>query len=190
VESNHRPPLGAPMSADYRRGHTGWQPVGGLGMAASVLIGLVALLAGLRTIAVVSGRAQLALLYILLYVVALIAAAVVFIVWVRRARANVHLVAGQRFAPRQRGYWARFSWVARYVSDVWRASAPDGHGGERLVMVWWITWLASKLVPALDRGVADQIPVAVVATVLEIAAAVLAILIIQRISKWQRVSPV
>jgi len=177
------------MSAEYRRGHQGWQPIGGLGMASSVLIGLVALLAALRTIALITERPQLALVYALLYLVVLIASATVFIIWVRRARANVHLVAGRRFDQTRRT-GGRFFGVVRYVTDVWRASAPDGHGGERLVMAWWITWLASKFVPWFDRGVADQHPVAVVATVLEIAAAVLAVLIIQRISKWQRVSPV
>ena len=187
MESNHGVPLGAPMSAEYRRGHQGWQPIGGLGMAASVLIGLVALLAALRTIALITERPQLALVYALLYLVALLAAGTVFIIWVRRARYNVSVVAGRRFDPRRAN---RFSWAARYVTDVWRASAPEGSGGERLVMAWWITWLASKFVPWFDRGVADQHPVAVVATVLEVAAAVLAVLIVQRISKWQRVSPV
>jgi Domain of unknown function (DUF4328) len=187
VESNHAAPLGAPMSAEYRRGHQGWQPIGALGAAASVLIGLVALLAGLRTIALITERPQLALVYALLYLVGLLAAGTVFIIWVRRARYNVSVVAGRRFEQRRTN---RFFGASRYVTDVWRASAPDGSGGERLVIAWWVTWLASKFVPWFDRGVADQHPVAVVATVLEIAAAVLAILIIQRISKWQRVSPV
>jgi hypothetical protein len=189
VESNHGAPLGAPMSAEYRSGHRGWQPIGGLGIAASVLIGLAALLAVLRTVGQVTGKIELALLYEVLYILALLSAAVVFIVWVRRARANVHLVAGQRMGQR-RGTGGRFFWVTRYVGDVWRASSPSGANGERLVLAWWVTWLASRIVPSLDRSVADRYPVAVISVLLEVAAAVLAVLIIRKISQWQAVSPV
>lgn len=186
MESNHGVPLGAPMSAEHRSGHRGWQPIGGLGIAASVLIGLVALLGSVRTVAQLVGKIELALLYEVLYILVLVAAAAVFIVWVRRARANMHLVAGKRM-DRRRGGGNRYLWATRYVSDVWRASGPAGAKGEGLVLAWWLTWLSSRAVPAIDRGVADRYPVAILSVLLEAAAAVMAVLIIRRISQWQAV---
>lgn len=95
------------------------------------------------------------------------------------------------------------------VRDVWRASDPATRGtdGELsrassgpLVIVWWLTWTVSSLAayysfkvyreePATAEDVLsifDRIAVAdTVSAVFEIAAAVLAVMIIRRITAWQ-----
>lgn len=55
------------------------------------------------------------------------------------------------------------------------------------MLAWWLTWLASRAIPAIDRGVADRYPVAILSVLLEAAAAVMAVLIIRKISQWQSV---
>src|ERR1700742_1587272 len=138
MEPNYGAPLGAPMPADQRRGFCEWQPVGGLGIAASVLIGLVALADVLETIAVARGLNAQLLLFVTVYYVALLGAAVVFIVWPWRGRADAGPAAGPPSQRLGKG-WAIGSWICpivnlwfpyQYVVDVWRGSGPNREGGD------------------------------------------------------------
>jgi hypothetical protein len=194
MEPNYGVPLGAPMPAEYRRGFRQWQPVNGLAVAASVLVGLVALLSVLDTVADVSGQERQELLILLLYTFALIAAAVVVIVWLWRARSNAELVAGPQSQRLGRG-WGIGGWFCpvvnlwfpyQYVVDVWRASRPNQAAAEGLVLAWWLTWLASKIVSRFERYDTDH-SVAIVSCALEVAAAVLVVLVVRKISEWQSV---
>ncbi|HEY0495280.1 MAG TPA: DUF4328 domain-containing protein [Kutzneria sp.] len=193
MESNHGAPLGAPMPADYRRGYRQWQPVNGLAVAASVMVGLVALLSVLEAIADVTGQDRQELLFLMLYVVGRLAAAVVFIVWLWRVRANAELVAGAQSQRLGRG-WAIGCWFCpvvnlwfpyRYVVDVWRASRP-ARGADGLVLAWWLTWLAGNLIGTFGANDPGH-TVTIVSSALEVAAAVPAVLIIRKISEWQSV---
>lgn len=195
MEPNYGVPLGAPMPADQRRGFREWQPVGGLGIAASVLIGLVALVDVLQTVADARGLHAQLLMFVAVYYIALLAAAVVFIVWLWRARSNAELAAGPQSQRLGKG-WGIGSWICpvvnlwypyQYVVDVWRGSGPNREGSDGLVLAWWLTYLASNIV-ARFGGIDDDHSVAIVSCVLDVAAAVAVVLVIRKISERQSVA--
>jgi hypothetical protein len=202
------------------------RPLGGLATAASILIGVSAVawaitghIAGwtaYATLARIQGESvdaigvqatgigpiKQSLINQGIAVLVAMAAAIVFIVWLSRARDNA-----ERLSPgpmRLAKGWAVGAWfvpVANLVlpvivvMDVWDASAPPGRPkGAGLVGLWWAvavgTWLLSP-VAGLSRSLMQDdgyYVSAVLGTLqglLTVAAAALAIAVIQRINRWQ-----
>ena len=194
MESN-RPPLGVPMPAEYRYyGGIQPQPVGAMAIAAMLMVGLVAVVDVVESIAGVQGQVVLEGLLSLLKVIALLCAGVVFVVWLWRARTNVEATAGVQTQRLGKG-WAIGCWICpivsfwypyQYLADVWRASAPDRQRGTGLLVAWWLIFWVSHVVSLFSsyRGVVSQ-PAVVVANLLEIASGVLLVLAVKRISDWQ-----
>lgn len=136
-----------------------------------------------------------------------LATGVLFIIWFHRVRANAEV-----FAPdvhrRGRG-WAIGGWfvpignlfIPRGIAaDIWAASSQDPYGAgqkERhtLLNVWWITWLVSGLVDGIagaqydDAETADALRTAgdalVVGGLVDIAAALLAVAVVRRLTGMQ-----
>ncbi|MFF7990820.1 DUF4328 domain-containing protein [Kitasatospora xanthocidica] len=143
-----------------------------------------------------------------------LATAVVFIVWFYRIRENADLLApnGHRHG---RG-WAIGAWFTPVVLlwfpwqlmvDCWRASAPlDAEGrrrtvSEKVVALWWSTWIgsivvgriASTMVRHVDLTVIDNleslrdtIRVEAAGSALRLVAAVAAILVVNRLTAMQQ----
>ncbi|WP_159425124.1 DUF4328 domain-containing protein [Streptomyces sp. TLI_053] len=145
----------------------------------------------------------------------LLVTAVSFVVWFRRIRANADLFVpnghrlgsgwaiGAWFTPLV-GLW--FPW--QLVVDCWLASGPVDPEGRRrtvshwLVSAWWTTWTGSLLAPRIARalvrtgpGVDEEdlrleavrtaLQVEVVGNALRVAAAVLAVLVVWRLTEMQ-----
>ncbi|MGW2655442.1 DUF4328 domain-containing protein [Streptomyces sp. NPDC001478] len=142
-----------------------------------------------------------------LYVMVFLATAVVFLVWFRRVRLNAEVFDAH--AHSMRPGWAIGGWFVplgnvvlphRVASDVWTASSPGGGGTgapapRGVLHAWWGTLLGAtvcaryaalcqeqagdtnELLHALDLGM--------VADGLDIAAAVLAILFVRRLTALQ-----
>ncbi|MBO3746388.1 DUF4328 domain-containing protein [Streptosporangiaceae bacterium NEAU-GS5] len=81
-------------------------------------------------------------------IVALVAAGVVFTVWLWRARVNSEAISPQMFHRHGRS-WVILGWIVpignlvippRLIRDVWRASG--GGPGVGLIAAWWLFWLA------------------------------------------------
>lgn len=162
---------------------------------------------------------NLARISVWLYGIFLVAAAVVFIVWLWRARHNAEALS-DGLHIRARG-WAIGGWFVpivawwfpyQVVRDVYRASDPTtqtvsgelrlARGGS-LVGWWWACWIVAYVVGAVsvrhtrnepsDTASVDEFVrwfrlgsvYDTVTTVFEILAAVLVILIIRRVSRWQ-----
>ncbi|MCF3122161.1 DUF4328 domain-containing protein [Streptomyces arenae] len=140
-----------------------------------------------------------------LQVVALIATAVVFIVWFHRVRVNAEV-----FAPdehRMRRGWAVWGWLVPIVNlwfprrialDVWHASEarrPVTDDSPGLLNAWWSLWVADLLVGRwasrtyLRAEDPEEITSAVanmmIADVLDIVAAVLAVVFVHRLTRMQ-----
>jgi len=150
----------------------------------------------------------------LLYLAALLATAVVFLVWLWRARQNAVWI--HRAEHRLTRGWVTGSWFVpvinlwfpyQVVDDIHRASdpaAPYEAGsttqlrGSRLVAGWWIAWIASNLIVAvatfaLDptmttaEGFQQYALISTVSTALECLAGVLLIQLVRQISAWQTI---
>ncbi|WP_405020392.1 DUF4328 domain-containing protein [Kitasatospora sp. NBC_00070] len=141
----------------------------------------------------------------MLEVVALVAAGVVFACWFFRIRKNAELLAPQ--APHRRGAgWVVWGWIVPVVSfwfpfqiarDCWRASAPKGDpwGSELVLRLWWGAWLlslavgqaAQRLIGAAETPEAyvTGFGVTVVADLVDVVAAVPAILVLRRLTALQ-----
>jgi len=135
--------------------------------------------------------------------VPLVATAVVYLCWFWRVRVNAEV-----FEPaghsKKRG-WAIAGWFVPFVNlwfprrvmgDIWRASAPLGRTvSQALVSAWWAAWvlwlLMSRWVNVRDRSaetltkVRDVIGATLVMDVLGAVAAVLAILVVVRVTGMQ-----
>ncbi|MFE9767093.1 DUF4328 domain-containing protein [Streptomyces sp. NPDC005808] len=133
----------------------------------------------------------------------LVAAAVVYLVWFLRVRVNAEVF--DPFGHSKRRAWAGWSWFVpivnlwfprRIMLDIWDASTAVGsrvsHG---LVNAWWTLWLISLFA---DRAgsraytsaetpeqIQDAVSQIMVADVMEIPAAVLAILVVLRLTRMQ-----
>jgi hypothetical protein len=197
MEPNQGMPLGVPMSADHRRRgglQAEPQPVGALAIAASVMVGLVVVVAVVEAVSGLRGQLTVQAVAALVHLAALITAGVVFVAWLWRARTNVDITAGRHTQRLGKG-WAIGSWVVpignlrlpyRFVLDVWRASAPSPDPGRGLVLAWWLAFLAGRVITqfaALGRTV-DQ-PAVAVGNLCEVAAAVLVVLVVRQITEWQ-----
>ncbi|TWP46262.1 DUF4328 domain-containing protein [Lentzea tibetensis] len=211
-----------------------FRPVRGLGLAASVLIGLIAIgqiadvltswhsytvvrdyldgVAGVTTADLTSADEYTAIVSIPLTVLH-IAAGVVFIVWLYRARLNAERVTYAAEHRRGKG-WAIGSWFTpvvnfwfpkQIIDDVWRASDPmqqqvplQQRQKSALVTVWWIAFLVMQ---AIDRIIMriylrqeisppmlfDAAVASTASAFFTVVAAVLAAQIVQRISDFQTV---
>ncbi|MEU9388194.1 DUF4328 domain-containing protein, partial [Streptomyces sp. NPDC048279] len=133
--------------------------------------------------------------------VSLVSCAVVYLCWFQRVRANAQVFspAGHRKSPG----WAIGGWFVPVVNlwfprritlDIWDASSPWGtNRSHALVNAWWTLWLASlfagRAVTTGDTGGAaqarDDALAALVSDALDIAAAVLAVLVVVRLTRMQ-----
>ncbi|MBA2947780.1 DUF4328 domain-containing protein [Streptomyces himalayensis] len=139
-----------------------------------------------------AGSAQLLLLVV---------TACVFLVWFSRARRNGEVFALDGFT-RKPG-WAVGSWFVpvgnlwmpyRIAVEIWRASSP-GRTSPTLVNAWWAAWITASLLSwfggqsygrAEEADAIEQaVSVLLLADVLDIAAAVLAMAFVWRLSGMQ-----
>ncbi|MFJ1708852.1 DUF4328 domain-containing protein [Kitasatospora sp. NPDC088346] len=140
--------------------------------------------------------------------------AVVFIVWLYRIRRNAELLLpnghrlgrgwtiGAWFTPIVQ-FW--FPW--RLIVDCWRASAPlDAEGrrrttSEKAIGLWWSTWIASLIVTRIANGrmrdvnpyvlsylesLRSSIRMEATGSALRVAAAVAAIIVVNRLTTMQQ----
>ncbi|MEW2636028.1 DUF4328 domain-containing protein [Streptomyces sp. NPDC048389] len=139
--------------------------------------------------------------------VAVLAVIVLFIIWFYRVRSNAGVFAyglqrrGQGWAV---GAWfipVANLWIPRGIAvDVWRASrtdpfATDDHQRHTLLNLWWAgfvtTWLVGRYAGRVyDRAespkeIIDAADVLMVSEVIDIVAAVLAILFVRRLTHMQ-----
>ncbi|MEW2256127.1 DUF4328 domain-containing protein [Streptomyces sp. NPDC047869] len=134
----------------------------------------------------------------------LFATAVVFLRWFHRVRVNAEVFDPARHT-KSRG-WAVWGWFCPVVNlwfprrvalDVWDAGARwadrPGHG---LVNSWWTLWIVSLLADRATEwrydtargavGWREALRLMLVADALDIAAAVLAVLVVLRLTRMQR----
>ncbi|MFD8809629.1 DUF4328 domain-containing protein [Streptomyces sp. NPDC059597] len=132
-------------------------------------------------------------------VFATIAAMVVYLCWLYRVRVNAE-VFDQSGQSLKRG-WAIGAWFCpivnlwfprRIVLDIWNTSAPQGRpAGHRLIDLWWALWLVSLVADqatARFDGGADAVweaRVMLFADLVDIPAAVLAVLVVLRLTRMQ-----
>ncbi|WP_175410840.1 DUF4328 domain-containing protein [Streptomyces sp. TRM64462] len=186
-------------------------------LAVVIAVDLAAVYAALNTHAVVGrileggtgeyaddGRRADLLMYRVasLYVTALVATGVVFIVWFRRVRGNAQVFAPdlQRRGPGWAvGAWfipIANLWIPRQIAgDIWRASELERRASRGVLNAWWTLWVVSLAVDriatrAWDRAeYGDDLRRAalglVAGYVIDIAAAVLAILFVRRLTALQ-----
>ncbi|MGW1750526.1 DUF4328 domain-containing protein [Streptomyces sp. NPDC002092] len=123
------------------------------------------------------------------------AAAVVFLVWFSRCRRNARVLSPG--AASQPGVWAVVAWLIPVVNlwvprwlvlEVHRASSPgtEKGRGEVLVNVWWAAWAGHTVIAMASQFEGGtSMPLLVVTEILNLAAAVLAMFVIQRITALQ-----
>ncbi|MFF8725363.1 DUF4328 domain-containing protein [Streptomyces sp. NPDC015171] len=134
---------------------------------------------------------------------ALVAAAVVYLCWLWRARVNAEVFDASRHTMK-RG-WTIGGWFCplvnlwfprRIVAETWDASAPwgarDGHG---LINAWWTVWIVGLLVGRFAAtssrhaetaaGLRDAARAMLLSDALDIAAAVLAVAVVLRLTGMQ-----
>jgi hypothetical protein len=132
-----------------------------------------------------------------------LAAGVVFIVWLWRARSNAELIAPHEHKYRKS--WAVWGWLPivnlwiprRYTLDVWRVSRPPREFGRTPAEVnwWWGLFLTSQVIERIAgrmlvngetlEAFTDGATLATAAALLGVPAAVLAVVIVRRIGDWQ-----
>ncbi|MGI5341687.1 DUF4328 domain-containing protein [Streptomyces sp. CA-181903] len=140
--------------------------------------------------------------------VALLACAVLFLVWFHRVRSNAEVFRSD--GHRLRRGWSIWGWMVPVVNlwfpkqiadDVWAASLPyrpDGspvHAPRTVVNWWWGLWIATLLLGRGSGRMYDRAEtfeeirlatgVLMVADVVDIAAAVLALLFVRRLTALQ-----
>lgn len=133
----------------------------------------------------------------MIFVYVATAAIVSFLMWFARCRRNAELLSPGRVPGSVT--WAVLAWLIPVfnlwvprglVQDVHRASAPDGADPGRsdtLVNVWWAAWIGHTVlsVAGTHLGGGTSLPLLVAAETLDGLAAVLAIILIQRITARQ-----
>ncbi|WP_231905218.1 MULTISPECIES: DUF4328 domain-containing protein [Streptomycetaceae] len=133
-----------------------------------------------------------------------IAAGIAVLVWLWRARINSELMSDAAAHRRSRG-WVVGAWATpvanlwipyQVVSDVWRASAPRRSVPVTLINAWWalfvvanvvvrpIQWRMSSKFDSVQDVLSDA-NVTTLLTALYVAAGLLLVLIIRRITAWQ-----
>lgn len=122
-------------------------------------------------------------------------AVVLFLVWLARSRRNARELSPR--APLPGAVWTVGAWFVpgvnfvvprRFVLDIGRASslAWRENRDTTLVNLWWAAWVAHALVLMLaNRTDPGSMPLLVVAEALMITAAVLLVLVIERVTTLQ-----
>jgi len=124
------------------------------------------------------------------------AAIALFLVWFSRCRRNAQVLSPGVVTGS--GAWAVLAWLIPVV-NLWvprglvletrRASSvgtTETGRDEVLVNVWWAAWAGHTVLTAASQlGGGTSLPLLVVAEVLELAAAVLVVFVIQRITALQ-----
>lgn len=139
------------------------------------------------------------------YVGLAIAAAVVFVIWLWRARENTLLVGSEDNHHHSRP-WVIAGWFVpivnfwfprRVVADVWRGSAPTPQEGERLGLIngWWAAWVvmlvSERVISRMSRAAESPDELLLVTkldvgySVLTVIGAVLVSRVVLRITNWQ-----
>ncbi|MFE9810200.1 DUF4328 domain-containing protein [Streptomyces sp. NPDC005227] len=119
---------------------------------------------------------------------------VLFLVWFTRSRRNAQVISGN--AGLASGAWPVVSWFVpfvnlvlprRFVLDILRASAGGRTGrDEMLVNVWWGVWVAHALLGTVGQMKAPtSLPLLVLEEVLMVAAGILVIQVIRRVTTLQ-----
>jgi hypothetical protein len=138
---------------------------------------------------------------------ALIATAVVFIIWFHRVRVNAGI-----FAPDSQSKGAGWTigcwfvplgnlWIPRQIaSEIWEASAQRGRDGsyrpvsQAPVKAWWLTWVSSVILGRFSTVVGgsdiagpstSSIGTLLATDAINLAAAVLAILFVRKLTRMQ-----
>lgn len=199
-------PLGVPREIDRRL-----KPVKTLSVAAMALVGVVVVLdvvaaaADWRNYLAVQASASGADInaavafdsrVTILELVAMVATAVVFLVWLLRARNNAELISGFDTQRHSKG-WLFGSWICPVVNfwfpyqvvvDVWRASAPRRPVSGGLVLTWWLLYLGSGLTSAVATRIPSLLATAELNTLSSacyLACGAVLALIITRVTVWQ-----
>ncbi|MGW8851880.1 DUF4328 domain-containing protein [Streptomyces xiamenensis] len=143
-----------------------------------------------------------------LQALAMLATAVVFIMWFYRVRVNAEVF--DPYGQRMKRGWAVGGWLVPIVNfwfpkkianDIWRASAPGGERqGTGVLTAWWVLWLITVF---LDRAsfrtmnrqeesfaeelsnMQQSVSMTLLSDLLGIVAAVLAIVVVRRLTQWQ-----
>lgn len=133
-----------------------------------------------------------------------VAAGIAWLVWLWRARINSELMGGAAAHRRARG-WVVGCWTVpvanlwipyQVVSDVWRASAPRRSVSVTLVSAWWaLLTVANVVVKPIQWRAASQLDsehqmltnanLSTLLTALDVAAGLLLVLIVSRVTTWQ-----
>lgn len=136
-------------------------------------------------------------------IVTMIASCVVFLCWFYRVRVNAEVFDPSRHSMK-RG-WAIGAWFTpvvnlwfprRIMLEIWDASSPwDRPGPRGLVNAWWTLWIIAQVVGRAGSNTYSRSETAeelhwaatqtMVADVLDIAAAVLAVLVVLRLTRMQ-----
>lgn len=144
-------------------------------------------------------RDSLATLAVIVYWATLVPAGIAFMVWMTRAYGNV-----QALAPDVRRHWVGWAWLGwiipilnffrpkQIVNDLWRASSPY-FSPPGWVLGWWALWIFAGVVErVLNRLPAESLEqirwfdgADAVVRVVVIAAGVLAIRLVRRITELQ-----
>ncbi|WP_326652108.1 MULTISPECIES: DUF4328 domain-containing protein [unclassified Streptomyces] len=144
--------------------------------------------------------------------VGLLAAAVLFIIWFHRVRINAGVFAPdlQRRGPGWAigGWFIPIGnlWIPRGVAgDIWVASRQDPYGrskgeSQAVLNAWWTAWISSLLIDRVadrqydDAKTAEALRTAanafIVTDLVDIVAALLAILVVRRLTRMQSVKAV
>lgn len=211
-----------------------YRQVGGVGIVAAVLIGFATVasavdtwfdwnryqlardyVAGDRSVTEndLDAADQLTTATVWGYVIALLAAGIVFLVWLWRARQNAEAVFCTGAPHRKGPGWVVGSWICPIVNwwfpfmivdDIYRASRPDNPTdltdlraapGSWLIGAWWALWLVGTIVNwIIVRVLRGEISVDMlrsiavwdtIDTVMMAGSAVLIITIMRKISGWQ-----
>ncbi|MET7378176.1 DUF4328 domain-containing protein [Streptomyces sp. NPDC005526] len=135
--------------------------------------------------------------------VALLVSVIVFLCWFHRVRVNAEVF--DPFGHSKKRGWAIGAWFTPVVNlwfprritlDIWDASAPvDRPRSHRLVNAWWAVWIVSLLADRAaftayrradsGRELRDAAQQMVFADAVEIVAAVLAVLVVLRLTRMQ-----
>jgi hypothetical protein len=132
----------------------------------------------------------------MVFVYLMTAAVVLFLVWFSRCRRNAQVLTPG--PPAGSGVWAVVAWLVpvvnlwvprRLVLDVQRASSTGATEAERdevLINAWWVTWVGHAVITVGSQGGrGTSILLLVVSQAFNLAAAVLAICVVQRITALQ-----
>jgi hypothetical protein len=132
-------------------------------------------------------------------VYAMTLAAVLFLVWFSRSRRAARAISPE--APLATGTWAVVAWLIplvnlwvprRLLLETQRASRPGAtqeQGRDDLLVNAWAVALASRVVVALVGRSGTSLPLLVASQALNIAAAILIICVIQRLTAVQSAAP-